>query len=92
MESGYVTDLRFCGNLLIGCGYGPGKRREPLIYVKAEVLDGAGEPTVHRGIRLTDNRILGETDEPWERLIRYAAPVRERRNTFEKRSTIADEG
>lgn len=92
MESGYVTDLCFRGNTLVGCGYGPGKHPEPLIYVKAEVAPEAGEPLVHRGIRLIANRVIGERDTPWEKRIAYAAPVKERRNKFEKRSMADDEG
>lgn len=60
MESGYTTDILFKDNTLTDCGYGAGRKPEPLIRVKPEISDEASARPVHKKLRLISNRINGD--------------------------------
>lgn len=60
MESGYTRDILFKNNTLIDCGYGVGSHPAPLICVKPEVSADVSCGAVHKKLRITGNRIVGE--------------------------------
>ena len=80
MESGYTTDILFKNNTLIDCGYGPGRKKAPLICVEPEVRSKNTAP-VHKKLRIIGNRIIG-SDSFKDNVYFSIAQVTEKRNSF----------
>ncbi len=64
-ESGYTTDVRFCNNRVIECGYsGMGVGETPVILVNPQVLEREKPVYVHKRIEVSDNEFVFMDEVP----------------------------
>ncbi len=82
MESGYCTDVLFCHNTLIDCGYGCGKKEASLICVQPEIQKQETGRFVHKKLRLIQNKILSPAAKEWKCEFCSIKKVIEKKNQF----------